>query len=286
MWCRSPSGPPLALGGDLGERVVADGAAAEADHEPGVGHAEDGVDQIEDDERDPDVRRRHRGGHAVLGQHQALDDPGLPTVLGQHPAGRVDEEGQDHHPGRDAQEPLGLFELVAVEEPRSPQGEEGDERGQVGHDPHRPVLDEHVGDVVAGSVLLLVLRPCRLLSPCTSPSTWLVARMDSRSGIFQIWVGVSSLLPPPIWKTENEQCGAGVPQRLGGRDLHRLVGALDDAQLAADEQVEEHRRQQDHERDGRGAAEGVDLRFLRRCQAETPSIITPPVTSEARTTWV
>ncbi len=37
------------------------------------------------------------------------------------------------------------------------------------------------------------------------PSTWLVARMDSRSGTSRIWVGVSSLLPPPIWKSEKGQ---------------------------------------------------------------------------------
>ena len=29
--------------------------------------------------------------------------------------------------------------------------------------------------------------------------------MESRSGISRIWVGVSSLFPPPIWKSENGQ---------------------------------------------------------------------------------
>ena len=79
---------------------------------------------------------------------------------------------------------------------------------------------------------------------------------------------------------------AGVPQRLGGRDLHRLVGALDDAELAAHEHVEGVRQEQDHERDHGRPAEGGDSWFLRRCQAETPSMMTAPVTREARTTWV
>ena len=29
--------------------------------------------------------------------------------------------------------------------------------------------------------------------------------MDSRSGTSRIWVGVSSLFPPPIWKREKGQ---------------------------------------------------------------------------------
>src|SRR5271167_4671603 len=34
---------------------------------------------------------------------------------------------------------------------------------------------------------------------------WLVARMDRRSGISMILVGVGSLFPPPAWKAEKEQ---------------------------------------------------------------------------------
>ena len=52
---------------------------------------------------------------------------------------------------------------------------------------------------------------------------------------------------------------AGVPERLGRGDLHRLVRAFHDAELAADEEVEGDGGQQDHERDDRGAAEGLDL---------------------------
>ncbi len=38
----------------------------------------------------------------------------------------------------------------------------------------------------------------------TLPFQWLVASSDSRCGISRIWVGVWSLLPPPIWNSENE----------------------------------------------------------------------------------
>ena len=52
---------------------------------------------------------------------------------------------------------------------------------------------------------------------------------------------------------------AGVPERFGGGDLHRLVRAFDDAELAAHEQIEGDARQKDHERDDRRAAERLDL---------------------------
>ena len=53
--------------------------------------------------------------------------------------------------------------------------------------------------------------------------------------------------------------GAGVPQRLGGGDLHRLVLPLHHAELAADEHIDGDGRQQDHQRDDGSAAERVDL---------------------------
>ena len=49
--------------------------------------------------------------------------------------------------------------------------------------------------------------------------------------------GVWSLLPPPIWKAENEHGWQVFPLRLGRRDLRRLVFGLDHAELAADEQL-------------------------------------------------
>ena len=48
-------------------------------------------------------------------------------------------------------------EFVPVEQPASPEREEHDQRRDVGHHPHRPVLDEHVRHVVPRPVLLLVL---------------------------------------------------------------------------------------------------------------------------------
>ena len=41
-----------------------------------------------------------------------------------------------------------------------------------------------------------------------------------------------------------------------------------------------------HQGDDGGAPEGVHVLFRRRCQAETASMMSAPVTSEARTTWV
>ena len=52
----------------------------------------------------------------------------------------------------------------------------------------------------------------QLVEPLDLPSTWLVARIDSRSGTSRIWVGVSSFFPPPIWKSENGQWLAQVVQ--------------------------------------------------------------------------
>ena len=122
------------------------------------------------------------------------------------------------------------------------------ERAEVGHHAHRPVLDEHVRDVVAGPVLLLVLRVELVEADAPARSTLPVARIDSRCGISMIFVGVSSLLPPPIWNAENEHGWQVVPLRLGGRDLHRLVRGLDDAELAADDQLQQDRRHQHDER--------------------------------------
>ena len=109
--------------------------------------------------------------------------------------------------------------------------------------------------------------------------------MDSRSGISQIWVGVSSLLPAAdLEEREGAVRRTGGPQGLGGGDLHGLVLALDHAELAADEHVQEDRRGQHGQRDDRRAPEGVDRLLRRRCQAETASMTMAPVTSEARTT--
>src|ERR1035441_6128607 len=50
----------------------------------------------------------------------------------------------------------------------------------------------------------LLYCDCSGLSPVTWPFQWLVASSDIRCGIAMILVGVWSLLPPPIWNSENE----------------------------------------------------------------------------------
>ena len=42
------------------------------------------------------------------------------------------------------------------------------------------------------------------MRPTTWPFQVPVASTDSRCGISMIFLGVGSLLPPPIWNTENE----------------------------------------------------------------------------------
>ena len=113
----------------------------------------------------------------------------------------------------------------------------------------------------------------------TLPLNEFVARNDSRCGIAITFVGVSSCLPPPTWKAENEQGWQVVHCGLGGGDLDRLVLGLDHPQLAAHEQ--------------RSASAGITTTSdsvaerlnadtsipLRRYQADTASITMHPVTS-------
>ena len=74
-----------------------------------------------------------------------------------------------------------------------------------------------------------------------------------------IFVGVSSRLPPPIWKTENEQGWQVSHCASDAADLHRLVLVLDDAEQTADGHAEEGRRQQHDERQPGRAREQLDV---------------------------
>ena len=128
------------------------------DHQIDVGHPESEVQEHEDNKADPQVGGRHRGRGGLGRLHQALDDPGLAAALGQQPASRVHQKRGDGEPRGDQQEPLGFAQGLAADQPEAPQGEQSDERGQIGHDPHPPVLNEDVRDVVPWPVLLHVLR--------------------------------------------------------------------------------------------------------------------------------
>ena len=111
----------------------------------------------------------------------------------------------------------------------------GTSEPEVGHHAHRPVLDEHVRDVVARPVLLLVLR-LQLVEArrpgrprCRSPAA------TAGAGSAMIFVGVSSLLAAADLEHRERARLAGLPLRLRRRDLHRLVLGLDHAELAADQ---------------------------------------------------
>ena len=89
---------------------------------------------------------------------QSLDDPRLAAVLGEQPAGGVHDERRDDGPGRDPQEHREVSSFLRRHNQSPHSARSGTSDPEVGHHAHRPVLDEHVGDVVTGAVLLLVLR--------------------------------------------------------------------------------------------------------------------------------
>ncbi len=171
---------------------------------------------------------------------------------------------------------LALVELVAVEQPGPPQGEEEDQRAQVGHDPHGPVLDEDVGDVVPGPVLLLVLR-VQVVEPLHLAVDVVGGQDGQQVGDLED-LGRASRRSLPAADLERARRGSGVGQVVHSASAAAIfIGwylPSDHAELAAHEEVEGDGRQQDHQRDDRRAAEGLDL-VLRgsRCQADTASMI-------------
>ena len=122
--------------------------------------------------------------------------------------------------------------------------------------------------------------------PCTSPSTWLVARMDNRSGIRMILVGVGSSFPPPVWKAENGQWEGQVVHRASAAAI--FIGwylpsttpsslptnmFTNTAGVSTASEMTAVRRK------------ASTALFRLRCQAETASMTRDPVTREARTAW-
>ncbi len=124
------------------------------------------------------------------------------------------------------------------------------------------------------------------MSPITLPFHELVASSDSRCGIWRIWVGVWSSFPPPIWNSENEHgwqvvhCASAAaifigwylasitPSSLPTNMARMTAGTSTASDIRAD----------------RANVSGE--RPCRSCQADTASMISAPVTSEASSTWV
>ena len=154
---------------------------------------------------------------------------------------------------------------------------------QVRHHPHRPVLDEDVRHVVARAVLLLVLR-LELVEAVTWPSQVPVASSDSRCGISMILVGVWSLLSAADLEERERARLAGRPTAPRPRRSSSAgTSSSTHAELAADDQSCDQpitggrtisASCADSAEDGGGGAS------RRRCQADTASITTQPVTSD------
>ena len=96
--------------------------------------------------------------------------------------------------------------------------------------------------------------------------------------------GVLSLLPPPIWNAENEHGWQFSHCASAAAIFDRLVFGLDLAELVADEHLQQDRRQQHDHRHPRAWRKASTSRSLRSYHAETASITSEPVTSEARIT--
>src|SRR5262245_6722616 len=79
-------------------RLKLETTACVAQHEKARHDPEHDVDAVERDQAQHDVGRAHRWRHAVFGQHEPLDDPRLSAILGEHPAGRLNQEGRDDRP--------------------------------------------------------------------------------------------------------------------------------------------------------------------------------------------
>jgi hypothetical protein len=127
---------------------------------------------------------------------------------------------------------------------------------------------------------------CSGVSPTTLPFQWLVASSESRCGIARIWVGVWSLLPPPIWISENEHgwhvvhCASAAAIFIGWYVPSITPSSSPTSRVSRVAGTSTIRA---------SLAERVKTPAsppCRSCQAETASITAEPVTSAASTTLV
>ncbi len=119
----------------------------------------------------------------------------------------------------------------------------------------------------------------------TFPFQLLVARTDSRCGTWMIFDGFWSLFPPLIWNSENEHgwqvfhCASAAAIFIGWKSVSTIPRWLPTMMASR----EPGTRSTIASRADRWNTAGLDP--LRRCQADTASITTAAVTSEASSTW-
>ena len=225
--------------------VVGQAATGVPQHQDRGDHADRRVQHQHDAQADRHLGRVPGPGQPVLGQHQALHDPGLTAALGQQPAGGGHQERGQHGPGGHPEEEPGGVEFLPPEQEHPPQADQEHHGGDVGHHPHRPVLDEDVRHVVAGAVLLVVLgvdlrQALHLAVPGAGGQDGQQVRdLDDLGRGFVLVVAAD------LDHRERARL-AGVPVGLGGGDLHRLVVGLVDAEPAADRELQ-HGRDGEHE---------------------------------------
>ena len=125
---------------------------------------------------------------------------------------------------------------------------------------------------------------CSGLSPTTWPFQWLVASSDSRCGISMICVGVWSLLPPPIWNSENEHgwqvvhCASAAAIFIGWY-LPSITPSSSPTSMV--NKIAGTRTTSASRADGVNTSRSPPCRS---CHADTASMTTAPVTSDANTT--
>src|SRR5262249_23082004 len=151
---------------------------------------------------------------------------------------RVHQEWSDNYPCRDQEEPSRTLQFSSPHGPGPPKTDEQDYHREVGHHPHRPILDEHIRDVVARSVLLLVLGidlvetlhlPIPVVGREQREDVWNLEDLSRRL----VLIAAADL------KERERARLTGVPLGLGRGDLHRLVLRFDHTELATDEQCED-----------------------------------------------
>ena len=100
-----------------------------------------------------------------------------------------------------------------------------------------------------------------------------------------IWVGVWSLLPPPIWNIENEHgwqvvhCASAAAIFIGWYFVSMTPSSLPTSSAST---VAGSRTTIESPAERRNAS---TLELRRRCQADTASMRSPPVTADASSTW-
>src|SRR3954451_12836942 len=115
--------------GPLGRGLGSELAAGEACHESPVDDREHAVQEDEDGQTHDDGGGAHARRGRVRCLLQALHDPRLPAVLGEHPSRGVDHERQGQRPDGDPEEPPRGGQSLAA--PQPPQADQQDQAAEV-----------------------------------------------------------------------------------------------------------------------------------------------------------